>query len=321
MIQPKPFVSKSALNVEGCGLLSAEFANTFEYNSDTKLYDFGCVGGLSSTLCSPYFMMRYASDGTAICDPISELQAYQPFNETDDSGTFVSGPATVDCTGLPFAGLQNISDRIRVMCGAGPANTPTPTATPTETPTPAATATPGTCSCKSVSALDTVYSLAVTRDMIPDNSSVKAYIVLDSDCDGGPPSTAWTEGPSCTISSHDSYLTCGVEITNVGGTGGTYSLVQHSIYPQTGTTIKTADCGTSLYSGAMTAKDVIYVEVRIDPSGVLYCNNTAASFALISPWRNTGYMSTFNPAIWFNSTNPVVQMCSRGISTSLSVGH
>jgi hypothetical protein len=317
---------KKALNVEGCGLLSTELAHSFTYNSSTKLYDFTCVAGFASTLCSPYFMMRYASDGTAVCDPIGRIQAYQPFNFTDNDGVFMSGPATLDCTGRNYLGLQNIDDQIRVMCDVGAADTPTPTATATATNTPTATPTGGIeivavgCMCRSTNpGYDWPMGINITKDIIPDDATTKMYVVLDSDCDGGPPSTAWTEGPSCTQSSDNGYLTCGLSITNSGGPTGTYTFRNHSVYPKVATnTVNGARCGEILYSGAIADGTNIQLILVLQALGPIKCTiDDSGAYAGLSGdiWSNDSYMSLYSPAVWYNAVDPVNARCQKGLGT------
>jgi hypothetical protein len=218
---------KKNLNPEGCGLLATEVANTFGYNSSTKLYDFTCVNALNAAVCPMDFFMRYRSDGTAVCLPISQLQSYQPFNETDDLGAFVSGPAVLPCTGRYYSGLQDINNRIRVLCDNVVADTPTPTPTPTETNTP--TATPTTGSCRSCATRPATYTYRINKSDIPDNATTHFGVYLVNDCDGQPTYPGLSgfgvcSGTGCSKCTGLEGPICGVNITNSSGSGGTYTI-------------------------------------------------------------------------------------------------
>lgn len=214
---------KKSLNVEGCGILSTEVANSFSYNNVTKLYDFECVDALSSALCSPNFLMKYGSDGSGFCDKVSQLQTYQPFNNTDNAGAFVSGPAVMDCDGRFYSGLQETDSGIRVMCDTIVADTPTPTATPTATNTPTATPTGG-LEIVMCSSYPSTHQYNISKAEVPLNTETHYSIRLVNDCSGAPLPMASTPTGCYENPVGSSGGVCGVFVENTGGAAGTYTI-------------------------------------------------------------------------------------------------
>lgn len=301
---------KKNLNPEGCGLLTADVTNSFSYNSTSKLYDFTCVAALKSSNCPVDFFMRYGNDGSAVCAPLSLLHTYQPFNETDNAGAFVSGPAVLDCTGRYFSGLQDIDDRIRVFCDNVAADTPTPTNTATATNTPTPEPTIGRCT--SCLTRPSSYTLRITKGEIPVNTTTQYEIRFIDDCDGIPAdlmaasygceSTAFVVGEDGPV--------CGIAIANTGGTAGTYTLTVdsygNSFYPPGSAPnlqIGAACTAAPIYSGTMA--DGLYVAISVDFSttrvscGILGWGGTS------SIWSASSTIYSANPSVYsgVNSTD------------------